>query len=285
MAIAIALAASLCFGIALVTARVGLRALDARSGAAISIPTATVLFAVAAPLALDVSGFSVPAALLFALVGLLYPAVVTLVTFRSNELLGPTVTGAVSGTAPLFALLAAAALLGERVPPQATLAALGVVIGIALLSWQPAALERRFGAWTLAWPLAGALLRGLAQALAKAALVLWPNPFAASLIGYTVSSAAVIGADRLAGAARRTLTRRSAAWFALTGVLNGGAVLLMYIALTLAPVSIVAPIVAAYPLVTAALSALVLPEERMRATTLAGAAITVAAIAWLVASR
>jgi drug/metabolite transporter (DMT)-like permease len=285
LAIAIALAASLCFGIALVTARVGLRALDARSGAAISIPTATILFLAAAPFVLDVSGFSWRAALLFAVVGLFFPAVVTLLTFRSNELLGPTLTGAVSATAPLFAIAAASLLLGERVPPQAALAAAGVVVGIALLSWNPGALERRFAGWPLLWPLAGAVLRGLAQAGAKAALVLWPNPFAASLIGYTVSSAAVIGADRLAGAARRRLTRQSVAWFGLTGALNGGAVLLMYVALTFAPVALVAPIVAAYPLVTALFSAVFLREEPLRAQVLAGAALTVVAIAWLVASR
>ena len=250
-----------------------------------SIPTATVLFLAAAPFAIDLSAFTVRAALLFALVGLLYPAVVTLLTFRSNELLGPTVTSAVSGTAPLFAIVAAAAMLGERVPPQAALAALGVVIGIAILSWPGASAGARVVGRAIAWPLAGAALRGFAQALAKAALIAWPNPFAASLIGYVVSSATVIGTDRLSGRLRRAPTRSSLAWFALTGALNGSAVLLMYVALTRAPVSVVAPIVASYPLVTALASALILREERLRGATFAGAAITVAAIAWLVASR
>ena len=87
-ALALAVLSSLCFGIALVTSRVGLRTLDPRSGAAISIPTATVLFALAAPFAFDAEGFSARAALLFALVGLFFPAIVTILTFRSNELLG-----------------------------------------------------------------------------------------------------------------------------------------------------------------------------------------------------
>ena len=96
MALVLALLSALCFGIALVTGRVGLRTLDARSGAAISIPTATVLFAAATPFALDTGGFSVAAALVFAVVGLFFPALVTLLTFRSNEQLGPTVTSAIS---------------------------------------------------------------------------------------------------------------------------------------------------------------------------------------------
>ncbi len=285
MAILFALLSSLCFGIAHVTARVGLRTLDARAGAAISVPSAALLFAAAAPFALDLSQFSATAAILFAVVGLFFPAVVTLLNFRSNELLGPTLTSTVSGTTPLFALVAAALLLGEQIPARAAIAAAGVVLGIALLSWNPGAVRGRFAGWPLLVPLAGAVVRGLAQVGARAALLLWPNPFAASLIGYAVSSAAVISADRLAGAERRRLTARSATWFGITGALNGGAVLLMYLALTLAPVALVAPIVAAYPLVTALVSAIALHEETVTSRMLIGAAVTVAAIVYLVASR
>src|SRR4029077_12409358 len=45
---------AVCFGSALVTAKFGLRSVDARAGAAIRIPTATVLLVLAAPFALDV---------------------------------------------------------------------------------------------------------------------------------------------------------------------------------------------------------------------------------------
>lgn len=283
--LAVAVLSAVFFGLALVTGRIGLRTLDARSGAAISIPTATVLFLMAAPFTVDTAGFSIQAMVAFALVGLFFPAVVTLLTFRSNEALGPTVTGAVSGTAPLFALLAAALLLGERIPAQAAVASVAVVIGVALLSWQDERVFRRFPGWSLIWPIAGAVVRGFAQAGAKAALLLWPNPFAASLIGYVVSSAAVIGANRVGRSGRPRPTRRGIAWFALTGVLNGGAVLLMYAALSAAPVSLVAPTVATYPLVTALASALVLRDEPLTRRTLAGAIITVLAIVYLVGSR
>ena len=79
-ALLVAGVSAICFGSALVSAKVGLRALDARSGAAISIPTATVLLVLAAPFALDVSGFTVAAALIFAAVGIFFPALVTLLT-------------------------------------------------------------------------------------------------------------------------------------------------------------------------------------------------------------
>lgn len=282
MAIALAVLSSMCFGIALVTGRVGLRALDARSGAAISIPTATVLFAVASPFVLDTSGFSVGAAILFAVVGLFFPAIVTILTFRSNEQLGPTVTSAVSGTAPLFALLAASLLLDEKIPAQVAAAAAGVAVGIVLLSWNPTAIRPGFVGWPLLWPVAGAVVRGVAQVGAKAGLLLWPNPFAAGLIGYTVSSAAVISANRFRRGERRRPTKQSVFWFGVTGALNGGAVLLMYAALSMAAVSTVAPIVAAYPLITALVSAIVLRDEILTTRMFTGAVVTVAAIVYLV---
>lgn len=285
MAILLAVLSSLCFGTALVTGRVGLRALDARSGAAISIPSATVLFILAAPFALDTTGYNANAAMMFAAVGLFFPAIVTLLTFRSNEQLGPTVTSAASGTAPLFALVAASLLLGEKVPAEAAVAAVGVVAGVGLLSWQQDAARSRFAGWALLWPVSGAAVRGLAQVGAKAGLLLWPNPFVASLIGYLISSAVVLGANRLGHATRPAFTKEGVSWFAVTGVLNGGAVLLMYAAFSMAPVSVIAPIIAAYPLITTLVSALVLREDALTARKAAGAAITVAAIVYLVASR
>jgi drug/metabolite transporter (DMT)-like permease len=284
MALLLALLSSLCFGIALVTGRVGLRTLAARSGAAISIPAATLLLAAAAPFVLQLDGFSVQAALVFAVVGLFFPAVVTLLTFRSNEQLGPTVTSAVSGTAPLFALLAAGIFLGERIPAQAAAATVAVVAGVGLLSWKQGAVRPGFTGRSLLWPVSGAVVRGLAQVGVKAGLLLWPSAFAASLIGYVVSSATVVTVNRLGDGARPKPTKRGIGWFAVTGILNGSAVLLMYGALSIAPVSLVAPLVATYPLVTALVSAAVLRDEPLTARMLAGAIVIVAAIVALIVS-
>jgi drug/metabolite transporter (DMT)-like permease len=133
----------------------------------------------------------------------------------------------------------------------------------------------------LLWPICGAIVRGLAQAGAKAGLLLWPSPFAAGLIGYVLSSATVIGVNRLGRAQRQRFNRRGMFWFAITGALNGGAVLLMYAALSIAPVSLVAPVVATYPLVAAAASARVLREEPLTPRMLVGATIMVLAVVYL----
>ena len=92
-------------------------------------------------------------------------------------------------------------------------------------------------------------------------------------------------ASRLGRPERPKPTTQSLLWFAATGVLNGAAVLLMYVALSMAPVAVVAPVVASYPLITALLSAAVLREERFTLRIVSGAAVTVAAIVYLVASR
>lgn len=281
MALVIALLSSFGFAIGLVTARVGLRALDARSGAAISIPTATLVFVLAAPFALDTRGFDLNAVLLFAAVGLFFPVSVTLLTFRSTELLGPTVTSAVSGTAPLFALVTASLFLGEQVPAEASVSAVGVVAGVALLSWRKGAVHSGFIGWALLWPLAGAIVRAFAQTGAKAGLLLWSNAFAAGLTGYLVSCTIVLATDRMRGARRPKLTRRGLAWFAGTGILNGGAVLLMYYALSMAPVWVVAPIIASYPLITAIISTAVLHDEKLSLAGALGACTTIAAIIYL----
>jgi drug/metabolite transporter (DMT)-like permease len=281
LALVFATLSSLCFGVALVTARVGLRALDARAGASISIPTAAALFVLAAPFALDFSGFDIRAALLFAAVGLFFPAVVTILTFRSNELLGPTLTSSVSGTAPLFALLASAIFLDEQIPEQAAIPAAGVVLGVALFSWKKNGVRKSLVGAALLWPLAGAIVRGLAQVGAKAGLLIWASPFAAGLIGYLVSCATVVGIDRLRQSPRPRLSGPGIAWFAATGVLNGSAVLLMYAALSLAPVWAVVPVVASYPLVTLLVGAAFLRDEKLTLRAATGAAVTVAAIVYL----
>jgi drug/metabolite transporter (DMT)-like permease len=255
--------------------------MDAASGAKVSIPTATVLFWLLSPL-VDLAGWQVAAIGIFALVGLFFPAAVTLLTFEANRRLGPIVTGTVGSTAPLFAVLGAAAFLGEPLGARELFTTIIIVAGSVALSGpqQAGAGEGRRSDLWLPWTSAG--LRALAQVLSKAGLALWPNPFAAALIGYTVSSAAV-WSTALGGRDRTPVfTRGGVAWFAATGVLNGAAVLLLYHALTAGPVYVVSPIVATYPLFTLALSAVCLREERISRRLIGGVVLTVAGVAILV---
>jgi drug/metabolite transporter (DMT)-like permease len=279
---ALAIAAAALFGAALVTTHSGLKYLDARGGARVSVPSATLFFWLLSPW-LDLSGWNAAAMGLFALVGLFFPAAVTLLTFEANRRVGPNVSGAIGSTTPLFAVVGAALWLSEPLGAGAMAATGLIVLGTVVLARprEGAQEARGRGAMWLAWT--AAALRALAHVLSKAALALWPNPFAAALAGYTVSSAVVWAAPRGADAPR--YTRRGIAWFAATGLLNGSAVLALYSALERGPVVLVSPIAATYPLFTLAFSALWLREERLSGALVAGMVLTVTGVIVLLLTR
>lgn len=280
----LALLAALLFGAALVLTQFGLRHIEPGDGALVSIPTTAALFWAASPFAVGLGGWRTTAAAIFAAVGVVFPAVVTMLTYQANRHMGPTVAGAVGGTTPLFATGAAIAVLHERPGAMEGAAMLLIVAGVAALSW------RKTGAamWSvrLLWlPLTAAALRGAAQTAIKLGLAIWPDGFVAALIGYTVSAASVALVAGLRGRERRpALTPRGALWFALVGVCNGAAVWSTYAALRTAPVSMVASVVASYPLFTLVFSVLTRIEPKITPRLVLGTVLTVVGIAGLLRS-
>lgn len=276
----LALGSATCSAFGLITARLGLRYLPVRAGASFSVPCAFVLFLLLSPVSIDWSRGSWLAVGAFALIGLFFPAAVTLLSFASTERYGGPVTGAISGTSPLFALPAAALLLGETVPPHAMFAAAGITVGIAVLSWQQP--RTGIGLAALGLPLTLAAIRGLSQVAVKASLQWWSSAFAATLVGYAVSSLILIRAGRRARAGLQRIDWRGIGWFALTGLLNGSSVLLLYWGLTRGSVALIAPVVAIVPLIAILVARVLLPGERLTRQALLGIAITVASVVWLV---
>ena len=281
-AAALAVLSSALFGAALVTTHSGLKYLDALLGARVSIPSATLMFWLLSP-GLDLAGWQAAALGIFALVGVFYPAAVTLLTFEANRRLGPTVTGTVGSSTPLFAVLGAALFLGESLGARELFATSLIVLGTIALS-RPGTMDRKGRQPSALWlPWSAAALRALAQVLSKAGLALWPSPFAAALVGYTVSSTAVWASALGRRAGNPGFNRRGVAWFAATGILNGAALLSLYHALNAGPVHLVSPIVATYPVFTLMLSAAVLREERMSGALIGGVALTVTGVVVLIA--
>ncbi len=204
-----------------------------------------------------------------------------MITYESNRLLGPTLTGTISSCAPLFATALAVAFLGEQLTAPIALGGLTIVGALVLMSWQPGV--RTAVGWRIVLPLSGAALRGLAQTLGKLGLALWPSPFAAAFIGYTVSGAAIWAIPHRASDDSKPRLRAAAIpWFAAAGVLNGAALLLLYHALHTGRVSVVAPLVALYPLFTILFSALFIRSEVFSWRLLAGAMVAIAGVVMLV---
>jgi hypothetical protein len=82
IAVLLALSSTFGFGAAFVLTQVGLRWMPPWLGAAISVPTSTLLFWCLAPFLVDITKADVQAAVLFMCVGLLFPATVTLLNFE-----------------------------------------------------------------------------------------------------------------------------------------------------------------------------------------------------------
>jgi drug/metabolite transporter (DMT)-like permease len=274
------LAAAACFGSALVVTQFGLKHATPAAGATVSVTFTLIAWVAASPFMLDVQAWHAGAIALFVLVGVFYPAIVTLLTYESNRQLGPTLTGAVSCTAPLFAVVTAVLFLDERLALSAALGGTVVVLGLLLLSAR--APLRVAPGWRLALPLSGAILRGVAQTLTKLGLLLWPSPFAAALVGYTTSAAVMWGTHAAAQRGSR-MSRTGMLWFVAVGTLNGGAVLLMYSALNIGSVSVVSPIVATYPLFTMVFSAVFLKTETLSPRAVAGVTLAICGVGIIVA--
>ena len=109
------------------------------------------------------------------------------------------------------------------------------------------------------------------QPIVKIGFAWWPNPIAAVVVGYTVSTAVLIfSALMRTGGTIPSIDYRGALWFAVVGLCNGLAVLAMYIGLQYGPVVLVSPIIAGYPLVTLVLSRVFLETQDIGAQLVAG---------------
>ncbi len=285
-AVGLALLAAGFFGLALVLTQFGLRSVPPLQGAAVSVTTTAVAFLSTSPLLVGWSAATWPAVLVFVAIGALFPVAVTMLTFRANQRLGPHVAGALGNLAPLFAVLLAAALLGE-VPGWGQAAGVVVVVAGATILALASARGVGVAAWgALLLPLAAALIRGTVQPAVKIGFETWPDPFAAATIGYAVSAVVVLA---LAGArGGLSLSRsdpRGVLWFAAVGLCNGAALVTMYGALARGPVALVAPLVATYPIATLVFGGLLLRGARIGPRVVVGVAVTVAGVATLLATR
>jgi len=130
----LALGAAFCFALALILTQYGLRTVPSWRSPIYTIGSSMVAAWVGALLFVDWQGFDWRAALIFAGVGCIFPVVVSILSVRSNELLGPAVAGAAGNVTPLFAVLFAVLLLGERIGLGQVAGLVLVVAGVALMA-------------------------------------------------------------------------------------------------------------------------------------------------------
>jgi len=283
LAPALALGAAFCFALALILTQFGLRTVPSWRSPLYTIGgSAAAAWLLAVPL-VDWRGFDLEAALIFAAVGCIFPVVVSILSVRSNEKLGPAVAGAVGNVTPLFAVLGAVLFLGEQLGLGHVVGLALVVGGVALLALRGGpsgsrAGGRQWSVWVLGLPLGAALVRGAIQPAIKSGLTLWHEPLAAAAIGYTLSTAVILS---LVG--RRALREGPAItsgvmWFLTVGFFNGTATFLLYAALGLGSITLVAPLVAVFPLIAVVLSYFFLRGEQLHTVGLFGILVCVGGV-------
>lgn len=278
-AILLAIIAAIFLGGGLVLTQFGLRHVHPLSGAAISIPAFTLCFLAASPILLAGQTIVWGAVPIFAAVGLVFPALLTLLTFASNRSLGPVVTASLGNVSPLFSVVLAVVVLGEPLRFWQAVGVVLIVVGVFVITVTRTQDMRNWRTWALLLPLGAAVLRGVIPPVIKVGLEIWPSPIAAGLTGYIFSTLTVLTVERIRNG--HFLVRAPVAgklWFALTGICNGVGTLLLYAALGAGPVSIVAPLVASYPIITVGLNMLAFGRTQGALRLAAGSAITVSGV-------
>ena len=255
----LALIAAMLFGVSQHITRLGLPHGNARLGSMLSIASTAGMYWLLAPWLLHPSlwegAWRWQFLAMFAMVGLISPGISLFLAFEGNRRMGPTLSGTLAATAPLFATVAAMVVLAERPGAWQGLGTLTIVLGVMLLSWRGrAGAAASWPTWVLLLPLGAAATRGIAQMSTRFALGIEPAPFNGVLITFTVSLLLHLALTPMLGGMRmgadRTLPGRGMAWFLLTGVLNGVAMLCVYSALHAGTVIVVSPLVSSFPLFT-----------------------------------
>jgi drug/metabolite transporter (DMT)-like permease len=283
-AILLAFASAAFLGAGAVLTQFGLRTIHPLSGAALSIPSFTLVFLLLSPFLLHGETIVWRAVPIFAAVGLAFPAAVTLLSFVSNRALGPVVTSSLGNLAPLFSVALAVLVLHEPLRPLQVVGLFVAVGGVLIITVNRTGNPRDWRTWALLLPLCAALLRGIAPPVIKVGLEIWPNAIGAGLVGYIFSTVTVLTIERIRNGhfiAQGPNTGRL--WFAFTGIINGIGTLLLYAAVGAGPVTLVTPLIATYPLFTVGLSALVLSNVRITMRLVVGVAMTVAGVALILA--
>jgi Permeases of the drug/metabolite transporter (DMT) superfamily len=183
-------------GAGVVLAQLGLRTVDPLSGAAISVPSFTLLFLLLSPLSSRANRcLARPAD--FLAIGLFFPASLTLLPFASNRALGPVITSTLGNLAPLFAVATAVILLHEPLHPPQLLGLVVAVAGAAIITVTRPRDLGHWRSWALLLPLCSALVRGVVPPIVKLGLAVWPSALWACLIGYITSSLVVLTVQRV----------------------------------------------------------------------------------------
>jgi len=259
-----ALLAGVLFGLNVHIQHRALDTADSLTGAAISIGVSAALLWISSPLWIDWNWWSSRTVLLFALCGLLFPAIAQLLQIRSIERVGSSLSSAIGAFAPLFAVVPAVVFLKEVINLQVAMGMALMIAGLCISAVRTGRIHRTWPVWALLLPLGAAAVRGSAQPIAKIGLDEIPSASFATLVMTSVSTLVLAGC--LLGT-NRTIhglkAKPGVVWFAVSGAVNCAGILALAYAIKVGGVTLTAPLASTTPLWTLLFGALIFRRESL----------------------
>jgi len=255
---ALALTAALGFAVSGVFLKRGLQYATPFTAAVLSVVFTTAfvwaLAAATAPLGQLGAWSTLP----FFAAGLAAPGLARLVLFQGVHRIGVARSSALGGTAPLFAVVLAVLVLGERPSPLVLVGAAAIVLGGTLLSMRPER-ERAWRRRDMILPLLAALGFALRDTISRYGFRQPTHPLVAAAAATATSLAVMVV---FAALRRRDLRVASLGlgFLALSGLAEGTAYLTMWRALSQAEVTLVSPLVNSHSMFAVVLAAIFLRD-------------------------
>ena len=260
-AIVFALASAFLFALTNHFQSLGLEGSDARTGSLINIATGAAFYWLLAPFFLESWYWFSWGMVLFALVGIIRPSLSSFLAIQSIHVMGPTLTSALTASAPIFGALFAVFLLGETLDLKTAIGIGAVMAGAVVASYRPQGIVRDWPLWAITLPVGAALVRASGHAVTKLGLEDVPSPSFAVLVSNTVSLVIASAAFRIEGRPI-TGTRRSMGWFVASGLAAAVSLHFLNSALQIGELVAVVPIVSATPVFTMLLGLFVFRREK-----------------------
>lgn len=259
----LALLAAVLWGLCNHIQRKALDDTDALTGAFISVAIVALACWAAAPFFVERAWWTSQGTLIFAAMGVFFPALGQRFQIAGVQLVGPALTASIAALTPVIAVSIAVVVLGEAPGLQAMIGLTLTICGLVLATWSPRGIKRGWPLWAIFVPLGASFVRGISQPGLKLGMQDVPSPLFALLVTTTVSTF-VLGA-MLAQHHRQGRTRfgRGVGWFGLNGLVNGAGILSLNGALSLGALTLVSPLAGTVPLWALALGLFVFKREAL----------------------
>jgi len=276
------LMSALLFALSIQVQNLGLADGEPRSGALVAIASSAALFWFLAPWFVESWYWMSSACLLFAFVGIFRPSLSSYMALSSVKHMGPTLTSALTSSAPIFGAFYAI-LLGEHISLEIAIGTAAVILGAVVAAYRPEHVVRGWPLWAIVLPVGAAFIRASGHAVTKIGLVEVPSPFFAGLVADTVSTTLAAITFKLQGLKLKG-GLAAQKWFAAAGIINGTSLFFLNSALTNGRLALVVPIVASTPVFALILGVVIFRREAITWRTIATIALIVPGVV-LVAVR